>query len=119
MTKSQSIIGIQVSDLILTCGFSENYAKNLHQFIEETFNYEDFDVEINGVSTMIKLNSYSEIQLIFKKKTIKNRTEVQILSLLFDEVLSDSYYNFVSFCQMLQRFKDRLKNLENVDIQDK
>lgn len=108
MTRTQDIVGIQISDLMITCGFTENYAKNLHQFISDMFIYDDFDIEINGIVVKITLHSYCDITLIFKKKAIKNKTEVQIISVLYDTPYIEQYTNYVSFCEMLTRLRSKI-----------
>lgn len=110
MKRKQDIVGIHASDLLLICNFTENYSKHLANFINSTFEYDDFKIESNGISIEIILFSKSEIKLIFNKKTIKHKTELKILSLLFENQINDCYHNYVSFTEMLTRIKEKLSN---------
>lgn len=115
MTKA--ILPMNLSDLIISGKFGENYSKVLYTFFNTFFDYTTFEITENGIFTMIQINvKYGSeiIPLCFSFKSKYYSTEITLsVSCMYTNLFGTCDFVYKNFVEFLDIFDNVIINHED------
>lgn len=104
-----NIFSLSYVDLMIECGFGENYAKHFVKFINNNFNYISCDCYIMNVNIIVKLiafnepNKYYPIHFTFNKNQLSKTIDLEINTPKLDELLKVNYDSYNTFLEVIDQ----------------